>query len=528
MNAIAQAELPWGWPACARGWQAGGEHDYWFSPEQIAGELPSSLVGTVLRNGPGGMDVYGTSLKHPIDGDGFLCALAFSGDGRAHFRSRYVESRHRQAERDAQRMIFRGQMGSLPPGFSRLRATAAAAAMMLPGRHKNPYPFRNPSNTNAVYWGGKLLTAYETHMPHRLNPETLQTEGVEDFGGALGKVRTFAAHFREDPQSGHLITLSMRPAVGKRPAVIAFTEFDTSWNRVRQQVHHIEGLNYVHDFAMTPNYLIVQMTPFVMVDKSAALSILSGATSPGEMMRHHPKLPSRLVVLPRYRGKGEAVDDPELAPIHVDDVSPVHIFHFGTAYETDTGIECTAVCLGVPFDMTWDHGVWLSNVSKAPGRLCRYRIDLDSGAGSQRAVLSREQIDDSSCEFPIADHRSHGRRQRYLYLMANARLGESLPYRDIVKCDVLAEQPSRQVWHSDGLVGEPTFAPRLAKGGDGDDGWLIVQLFQPKEGRTQFVVLDAKDIAKGPVCRLHLPHHVPFAFHTTFTPQCLGIVGGGS
>ena len=526
MTAAMHTDLPWSWQQCARGWEAdadaGGEHDYWLSPDHIEGELPPSLSGTLLRNGPGGVEVYGTSLRHPIDGDGLVGALAFTGDGRVHFRSRFVDSSHRQMEREARRMMYRGQMGSLPPEFSRVRATVSAAGMMLPGRRKHAYPFRNPSNTNAIYWGGKLLTAYETHMPHRLNPVTLETEGLEDFGGALAPVRAFAAHFRQDPQTGYLVTMSARPAVGQRPAVIMFSEFDRSWTLVRQQIHHIDGLNYVHDFAMTPNYLIVQMTPFVSVQGSTPLRILSGATSPGQMMRHHPRLPSRIVVIPRFTGAGTVEDPPALAPILADDVSPVHIFHFGTALETDVGIECTAVCLGVPFDMSWDRRVWLSNASEAPGRLCRYRLRLPQNPGG-RAELTRTRLDDCSCEFPMADPRQHGSPQRFVYLMANARPGQNLPYRDIVKCDVASELPVRELWRSEGMVGEPTFAPGPGQGADGDDGWIIVQLFQPREHRTQFVVLDAKNIAAGPLCRLRLPHHVPLAFHTTFTPELVGV-----
>ena len=516
-------DLPWSWERCANGWEAdpeGGEHAYWLEDSEIEGELPPDLVGTLLRNGPGGVDVHGERLKHPIDGDGLVCGLTFTGDGRVHFRSRFVNSKHRRAEAEAKQMRYRGQMGSLPPHFSRLRASLNAAGIFLLGRRKNLYPFRNPSNTNVVYWSGKLLTAYETHMPHRLNSTTFETEGVETFNGALKRVKTFAAHFREDPKSGNLIVLSTRPAIGKRRAVIQFTEFDQEWGVVRQQLHHIDGLNYAHDFAMTPNYLIVQMTPFVHIDASAGLKILSGSTSPGEMMRHFSHCPSRLVLIPRYQGQGFTEDDDTLTHIQIDDVSPVHIFHFGTAFARPDGLELTAVCLAPPFQMRWDRRVWLSNTSEAPGLLYRYRVTSPE-RGSP--TLTRELIDDCSCEFPMVDTRLHGERQRFVYLMANARESERLPYRDIIKCDVLDNDKTRDTWHSDGLIGEPTFAPREATGSDGDEGWIIAQLYQPSDHKTQFVILDAKRISDGPVCRLTIRHHVPFSFHTTFCRALIGL-----
>ena len=63
-------------------------------------------------------------------------------------------------------------------------------------------------------------------------------------------------------------------------------------------------------------------------------------------------------------------------PIRVDDASPVHVFHFGGAWEEEEGggavdagaVVFTAVTIAPPFDMTFDRGVWLSNFSEAPGR----------------------------------------------------------------------------------------------------------------------------------------------------------------
>ena len=46
------------------------------------------------------------------------------------------------------------------------------------------------------------------------------------------------------------------------------------------------------------------------------------------------------------------------------------------------------------------------------------------------------QIDRSACEFPATNPWRHGRPERFLYLMANDREGQRLPFRDLVKCDL--------------------------------------------------------------------------------------------
>lgn len=50
---------------------------FYFSQDQIEGEIPKELYGTFFRNGPGGMEVYNSPLIHPIDGDGLICSLSF-------------------------------------------------------------------------------------------------------------------------------------------------------------------------------------------------------------------------------------------------------------------------------------------------------------------------------------------------------------------------------------------------------------------------------------------------------------------
>jgi hypothetical protein len=83
------------------------EFDYWI--EDIEGEIPHELNGTLFRNGPGLLDVNGRRITHPFDGDGMICAIAFS-QGCAHFRNRFVRTEEYCAEQKAGRMLYRGRV----------------------------------------------------------------------------------------------------------------------------------------------------------------------------------------------------------------------------------------------------------------------------------------------------------------------------------------------------------------------------------------------------------------------------------
>ena len=52
------------------------EFDYFMPADCIEGEVPSELRGTLLRNGPGQLEIFGTKLNQPFDGDGMICRRA--------------------------------------------------------------------------------------------------------------------------------------------------------------------------------------------------------------------------------------------------------------------------------------------------------------------------------------------------------------------------------------------------------------------------------------------------------------------
>ena len=91
-----------------------------------------------------------------IDGDGMVCKLSIV-NGKVHFQSKFVQSKHRQEEQDAKRFIYRGQMGSINPSL--VKDTLSTMGGVVTGNFPK-LEFRNPSNTNALYWGGKVLYYY--------------------------------------------------------------------------------------------------------------------------------------------------------------------------------------------------------------------------------------------------------------------------------------------------------------------------------------------------------------------------------
>jgi len=87
-----------------------------------------------------------------IDGDGMVCKVSLV-DGKAHFCSKFVNSHHRKEEEKQRKFIYPGQMGTR--NENKITDTVKALSTLASGG-KSDIIFRNPSNTNALYWGGKV------------------------------------------------------------------------------------------------------------------------------------------------------------------------------------------------------------------------------------------------------------------------------------------------------------------------------------------------------------------------------------
>lgn len=117
--------------------------------------------------------------------------------------------------------------------------------------------------------------------------------------------------------SQRLVCIGVKPGVGAPPS-LAIYEFDRCWNVLERSMHHIEGLNYAHDFLLLRDYYIFHMTPFVSTSLKTTLLIFAGLSSPGQSMSYYSHLPSRFVVIPRHKkAKYQEVRFFDTEPFHV-------------------------------------------------------------------------------------------------------------------------------------------------------------------------------------------------------------------
>ncbi len=466
------------------------EHDYWI--EEIDGELPSDLVGTFLRNGPGRQRIGGRAYGHWFDGDGMLCAFTFD-NGRAHFRNRYVRTPKYVDETREQRILYRGFGTRIPGG---LRANF----LKMPA---------NPANTSLIHHGGMLLALNEGGRPWRLDPATLETIGEYDYDGMLGPGNVFSAHGKIHNRTGQYINfgagISGFGLRGPKPCLNVY-RVDASGRMADKAQLPLDRFPFCHDFALTDRHAVFFINSIVFGGMG---SVMLGRKTISEGVRFDADQPMQILV----------VDLDSLAVTHRFEADPGAIIHFGNAFE-----EAGRIVIDGMFADNFDANETLKDVFNPAGRFGggaynRYTLDLATGA------LHAERVSEHESEFPTFDARVAGRRQQYTYTACSIDNGANSFFNAIQKIDF--DGNSTLVTLPPGQYGsEPMFAPRVG-GTAEDDGYVLDVVYDAWQHRSEVHVYRAQNPAERQAT-LKLPHHIPHQFHGQFSTQVFRKADQGS
>jgi carotenoid cleavage dioxygenase len=183
------------------------------------------------------------------------------------------------------------------------------------------------------------------------------------------------------------------------------------------------------------------------------------------------------------------------------EIDPCYVFHGVNAFRSGSEV-VVDVCRHASM---FDGGTLGSDLS-----LRRWTVNTDTGRASEAVVDER-----SDMELPSRDTRRTGREHRYGYFVQNRPAEATVDMGGVIKHDYRTGE--RRAWdpgptqHSGEwlFVADPT--------GDGEDeGWLLSYVTDEATMRSRLVVLDATDVAAGPIATVALPQRVPYGFHATW------------
>jgi len=467
-------------------WAAGyisQEQEYDYLIEDIEGEIPSSLKGTLFRNGPGLLDIGDTPLRHPFDGDGMISRFTFE-NGKAHCLSRYVHTEGYLKERSAKTVLYRGVFGTQKPG----------------GWLSNIFDvnLKNIANTNILYWAGRLLALWEAAEPYRLDPKTLDTLGIDYLDGLLKKGDPFSAHPRIDPDGPTLVNFALKAGLTSQ---LTIYEFEKSGKLIATHAHKIPGFCFIHDFIITPNYAIFLQNPV----NFNLFPFLFGLRGAGECVEFQPEKTTKIIIIPRKIPYDN---------VQTLEVQAGFIFHHANAYETADGICLDSICYESLPAVEPDADFRQTDFSKvAPGQLWRFNLNL-----AQKSV-SKKLLEPNCCEFPTLNKDYLGRQYRYLYLgSADSALKQNAPLQRILKIDLVTGEQKAISFAPRGFVSEPIFVNDPARAEAEDGGWVLSIVYNASRSASDLVIINAQDMSL--VATLHLKHHIPYGLHGSWVDEC--------
>jgi carotenoid cleavage dioxygenase-like enzyme len=437
---------------------------------EVVGAFPPALDGALYRLG--GAWYYPPKFADDVllHADGIVSAFRITG-GRVSYAARYVETERLSANREAERMRF---------GYYRNRLTDDPDVMDLNA---------SAANTTAFAHGGRLLALKEDSLPYEIDPITLETRGLYDFGGRVESV-TFTAHPKIDGRTGEMVAFGYqaRGNYTKDVHLWTFAPDGTLRHEIRIEM---PWLDMIHDMAITENHILLPLGGYV--------TSVDAARAGGAMWRWDPDAPARIGIL-RRDGNGS-----DLRWFTGPKTCQLHTFN---AWEEDGRILLDApfYCGNpFPFLQSADGSPWKPGYGKA--HLRRLHFDL----GSTNYEWREERLfDETIGDLGDIDPRFVGRRHRYCF--GAMELGASAPSETAtwvmpnayVRFDVQERQLAVLNLGPQCRAGECRFIPRGPGASEGD-GWLIGVVSNTDTGCGELVVADAQRLEQGPVGRALLP-----------------------
>jgi carotenoid cleavage dioxygenase-like enzyme len=433
---------------------------------EVEGEIPAELEGAYYRTGG---DRQFPSLENDIilNGDGIASMFRFE-NGHVSFRTRYVETERLKAERAARRRLY---------GHYRNKFTDDDSVSNLPQRD-------NTGNTYAFNHHGELYMLREDSRPYRMDPETLETIEVGQFGN-LGST-ALTAHPKIDPKTGEWWSYGVF-ARGEPTTDASLHVFDRDGKLVREEWFHTPYPGLSHDWGVTREHLVFPIMPLTADDKRLRAG--------GAYYEYDHDLPSKWGIMPR----GGPVSE-----MRWFDIPGIVMGHVMNAYtEGSRVIVDTPVSPGNCFCFFRDkHG----NLPSMPETITQItRITFDLSKPNAEAV-TLEPLQGALGDMPKIDDRFAMEKYRigYFSMRDFPRMGIGQidwETRDVVVHDLEAAAAQ-----------EPLFVPRAPDSPEGD-GYILTVVDRFAEKRTDLLILDGNDVSRPALATVKLPFALPMAFH---------------
>ena len=340
----------------------------------------------------------------------------------------------------------------------------------------------------------------------------VSSHGYEHFGGALSHAVT--AHPKYDPATGELLLIGYDLASSSRDA--AYTAIDAAGSVARSvPIKLLEGKAMMHDWAVTATRGVLLDCPMRFRPEAMLTE------DDGQCFQFERAGTVRFGVFPRgMRSADEIVwIDAKLDEIDGDardadadadadgDGGAFFSFHTISAWDDADGNVVLSAMRMPGFAMDFE----LGEVNRETV-VCQWTLDV-----AARRVVASRTIFETPSEFPVINEAYRGRRNRFATSRSRARASStasrsstsspaasSRARRGPTPRSRAASSCSRRARaRADGADGaDGAEADGAEDDGAEDDGYLLGIVTDARDRSSALVVLDARDVAAGPVARV--------------------------
>ncbi|GAX15962.1 hypothetical protein FisN_22Hh188 [Fistulifera solaris] len=481
----------------------------------IEGQIPADLSGAYYKAGPGNFEREGRRYAHVLDGDGFVAAFHFD-NGKARYTGRFVETEYFVHESLEDKIKYRNVFG-----------TQRSGSIL-----KNAFDLvlKNVANTNVVKWGGRLFALWEAGRPYELDPDTLETlkqaedgpyEGLGtdarirgitvDHGGQIDKLMGVGRAFTAHPHildDDTMVAFKAATSVTDKKSCLEFLEYNKNWEVKKSVDYSFDVGPPPHDFSISEIYYCFFENPFGAMDN---VPYLFGVKAPTQIMQLLLRRPAILHLVPRHSSaKAMTV---EVAPYFNIHNVPEAIERDGKLYLYSNGWDLNDRRFfpdskdSVPFLGSWG-GLYPDFINGVvpPSFLYETVVDLQS----ETTVSHKEVAPGVVMEFPVSDPNN----SEVVYCTVAATDYTSLPGTGLCKMNVKTSEV--ECWWAENKVFTHEVTPVSKLNGEAGC-WLLTLFYDSGKKRTSLAIFDSEKFHEGPVCRLHLKHHLSYGLHGSFS-----------
>ncbi len=140
-----------------------------------------------------------------------------------------------------------------------------------------------------------------------------------------------------------------------------------------------------------------------------------------------------------------------------------------------------------------------------------WRWELDLATGS----VTDEQTDDVPGEFPRINETMLGRRNRFGYDGTARGWDTNFDFNGVMQYDYERGTSAHYTYGTTQVSGEHIFAAD-PNGTAENDGWLMTFVTDAETEKSELAIIDARDVAAGPVARVQMAARVPIGFHANW------------